>query len=57
MVSFMVSNTPLPTASLLPATATASNRFKAPSADKAVPGRIEATITMGLLVRSTSVKK
>ena len=57
MLSFMVTSTPLPRASLLPATLTASNRLSAPSADSAVPGRMEATMTIGLSVRTVKVRK
>ena len=57
MLSFIVTSTPLPMASLLPATLTASNRFRAPSADSAVPGRMEPTTTIGLLVCTVRVRK
>ena len=55
--SFMVTSTPLPHASLLAATFTALYRLSAPSADSAVPGRIEPTTTIGLLVRTTRFRK
>ncbi|MNX37919.1 hypothetical protein D3C86_682400 [compost metagenome] len=57
MLSPIVTSTPLPIASLLPATFTASYRLSAPSADRAVPGRIEPTTTIGLLVCTVSVRK
>ena len=53
----MVTSTPLPAASLLAATLTASYRFNAPSADRAVPGRMEPTTTMGLFVRTVRFRK
>ena len=53
----MVTSTPLPADSGLAATVTASSRFSAPSADSDVPGRIEPTTTMGLLVRTTRFRK
>ncbi|MOA43207.1 hypothetical protein D3C78_1653380 [compost metagenome] len=55
--SFMVTSTPLPRASLLLATATALYRLSMPSADMAVPGRMEPTTTMGLSVCSTRLRK
>ncbi len=55
--SFMVISTPLPRADLSPATATALYRLSMPSADIAVPGRIEPTTTIGFSVCSTRVRK
>jgi len=55
--SFIVTSTPLPRASLLAATLTALYRFSMPSADIAVPGRIEPTRTIGLSVRTTRLRK
>src|SRR2546422_6590581 len=52
MLSFMLTSTPLPAESLDAAVATAPSRFSAPSAEMAVPGRMEPTTTMGLSVRS-----
>ncbi|MNV77568.1 hypothetical protein D3C71_1710000 [compost metagenome] len=39
------------------ATLTAFTRFNAPSADRAVPGRIDPTTTMGLLVCTVRLRK
>jgi hypothetical protein len=47
----------LAAASLLAATLTALNRLSMPSADMAVPGRIEPTTTMGLPVWTTRFRK
>ena len=55
--SFMVTNTPLPLASLEAATLTALTRFNAPSADRAVPGRMEPTTAMGLSVCTVRLRK
>ncbi|MNJ60974.1 hypothetical protein D3C81_1726220 [compost metagenome] len=55
--SFMVTSTPLPRESLLLATATALYRLSMPSADIAVPGRMEPTTTIGLSVFSTRLRK
>ncbi|MNY44142.1 hypothetical protein D3C86_1791450 [compost metagenome] len=55
--SFMVTSTPLPRASLLLATATALYRFSMPSADIAVPGRMEPTTMIGFSVFSTRFRK
>ncbi len=55
--SFMVTSTPLPRDCLSLATATALYRLSMPSADIAVPGRIEPTTTIGLSVFSTRLRK
>ncbi len=55
--SFMVISTPLPLASLEAATLTALSRFSAPSADRAVPGRMEPTTAIGLSVCTVRLRK
>ncbi|MNV46681.1 hypothetical protein D3C71_1385220 [compost metagenome] len=55
--SDMLTSTPLPADSGLAATVTAPSRLSAPSADSAVPGRMEPTSTMGLSVCTTRFRK
>jgi len=55
--SFIATSTPLPRELGLPASTTALYRFSMPSADIAVPGRIEPTTTIGLSVCTTMFRK
>ena len=57
MVSFMTTSTPLPTAALLAATLTALSRFRGPSAEIAVAGRIAPTITTGLSLLDRQIEE
>ena len=57
MSSAMVTSTPLPLALGDAATTTASYRFSKPSADIALPGRMEPTTTMGLSLLITRFRK